>query len=64
MNDTRPISIKEASDLMQMPEQFVRMCIAAGKIPGAFYLEGSGGKRGKYYVTNTQVEKMMKGERG
>lgn len=61
--DTKPISIKEASIMMQMPEQFVRVSIAAGKIPGAFYLEGKGGKRGKYYITNTQIEKMMKGER-
>ena len=59
--ETRPVSIKEASDLMQMPEQFVRVCIQAGKIPGAFYIEGKGGKRGKYYVTNTQITNMMKG---
>ena len=63
MNDTRPISIKEASEMMQVHEQFVRVCIAAGKIPGAFYIEGKGGKRGKYYITNTQIENMMKGER-
>ena len=61
--ETRPISIKEASDMMQCHEQFVRVAIAAGKIPGAFYIEGKGGKRGKYYITDTQVENMMKGKR-
>ena len=59
----RPISIREASRLMQMPEQFVRVAIFAGKIPGAFYIEGKNGKRGKYFVTNTQIENMMKGVR-
>ena len=59
--ETRPISIREASKMMKMPEQFVRVSIFAGKIPGAYYLEGANGKRGKYYVTNTQIENMMKG---
>ena len=49
--------------MMQCHEQFVRVAIAAGKIPGAFYIEGKGGKRGKYYITDTQVENMMKGKR-
>ena len=57
----RPISIKEASQMMQMPQQFVRLSIFAGKIPGAYYLEGKNGKRGKYYITDTQVTNMMKG---
>lgn len=61
--NTRPISIKEASEMMQVHEQFVRVAIIAGKIPGAFYIEGKGGKRGKYYVTNTQITNMMKGGR-
>ena len=60
--ETRPISIREASIMMRKPEQFVRLAIYAGKIPGAFYLEGKNGKRGTYFVTNTQVENMMKGE--
>ena len=63
MNETRPVSINEAAEMMQVHPQFVRVSIAAGKIPGAFYIEGKGGKRGKYYVTNTQIENMMKGER-
>ena len=57
----RPISIKEASRLMQKPEQYVRGAIFAGKIPGAFYLEGKNGKRGTYFVTDAQIENMMKG---
>ena len=64
MNETKPVSIKEASKMMQVHEQFVRLSIRAGEIPGAFYIEGKGGKRGKYYVTNTQIENMMKGGRG
>ena len=59
--ESKPISIKEASRMMQMPEQFVRVSIYAGKIPGAYYLEGKNGKRGKYYVTDSQVKNMMKG---
>lgn len=59
----RPISIREASQMMKMPEQFVRVSIYAGKIPGAYYLEGKNGKRGKYFITDTQVENMMKGVR-
>ena len=59
--ETRPISIKEASQMMHMPEQFVRVSIFAGKIPGAYYLEGKNGKRGQYFVTNTQIANLMKG---
>ena len=58
---TRPISIREASQMMQKPEQFVRLSIFAGKIPGAYYLEGKNGKRGMYFITNTQIENLMKG---
>lgn len=59
--ETRPISIREASRMMQVPEQFVRVSIFAGKIPGAYYIEGKNGKRGRYFVTNTQIENLMKG---
>ena len=59
--ETRPITIKEASVMMRKPEQFVRISIFKGKIPGAYYLEGENGKRGTYYITNTQVRKMMEG---
>lgn len=57
----RPISIKEAAQMMQQSEQFVRVSIFAGKIPGAYKIEGSGGKRGKYFITDEQVKKMMEG---
>ena len=57
----KPISIKEASRMMQKPEQFVRVSIFAGKIPGAYYLEGKNGKRGTYFITDEQVENLMKG---
>ena len=58
----RRITIKEASSMMQVPEQYLRVSINAGKIPGAFYLEGKGGKRGTYYVTDEQIKNLMKGE--
>lgn len=48
--------------MMQVPEQYLRVSINAGKIPGAFYLEGKGGKRGTYYVTDEQIKNLMKGE--
>ena len=47
--------------MMQMPEQFVRVSIFEGKIPGAYYLPGKNGKRGQYFVTNRQIENLMKG---
>lgn len=60
----RPISIKEASRMMQMPEQFVRVSIFAGKIPGAYYIKQEGKSRGQYFITDEQVENLMKGARG
>lgn len=62
--ETRPITIKEAAQMMQTSEQFVRVSIFAGKIAGAYYLEGKNGKRGKYFVTNTQIKNLMEGGRG
>lgn len=59
--EPKRISIKEASRLMQMPEQFVRVSIFAGKIPGAYYLKGQNGKRGQYFVTDVQIKNLMKG---
>ena len=49
--------------MMQVSEQFVRVSIFAGKIPGAFYLEGENGKRGQYYVTDAQITNLMEGEK-
>ena len=60
----RTISIKEASRMMQKPEQWVRVAIFAGKIPGAFYLPGKNNKRGTYFITDEQVTNLMKGVRG
>ena len=57
----KTLSIKEASQMMQKPEQFVRVAIFAGKIPGAFYLEGKNGKRGQYFITDEQIKNLMKG---
>ena len=55
------ISIREAAHRMQVPEQFVRVSIFAGKIPGAYKIEGKNGKRGQYYITDEQVKNLMKG---
>lgn len=57
----KQISIKEAAHMMGVAEQFVRVSIFAGKIPGAYKIEGSGGKRGKYYITDEQIKNLMKG---
>lgn len=56
------ISIKEAAQMMGVAEQFVRVSISAGKIAGAYYLEGKNRKRGQYYITDEQVKNLMKGE--
>lgn len=47
--------------MMGAAEQFVRMSIFAGKIPGAYMVEGKNGKRGQYYITDEQVKNLMKG---
>lgn len=57
----RRISIKEAARMMGVAEQFVRVSIFAGKIPGAYKVEGKNGKRGEYYVTDEQITNLMKG---
>lgn len=49
--------------MMQVPEQFLRTSIFAGKIPGAYKIEGKNGKRGQYYITDEQIENLMKGAR-
>lgn len=60
----KPITIKEAAQMMGVAEQFVRVSIFAGKIPGAYRVEGKHGKRAKYYITDEQVKNLMKGETG
>ena len=58
----RFLTIKEASQMMEKPEQAVRMLIQLDKIPGAFY---TGPKyRRTYFITDEQVENLMKGARG
>lgn len=47
--------------MMQVPEQFLRVSIFAGKIPGAYKVEGKNGKRGQYYITDEQITNLMKG---
>ena len=53
------ISIKEASQMMQKPEQFVRMAVQLGKIPGAFTIGDR--KRKTYFITDEQIKNLMKG---
>ena len=57
----RPISIREASRMMQAPEEFVREAVRRGKIPGAFYMKKDEKSRGVFYITDEQVTNMMKG---
>lgn len=61
--DAKRLTIKEASKMMQVPEQFLRVSIFAGKIPGAYYLPGKNNKRGQYFITDVQVKNLMKGVR-
>lgn len=58
------ISIKEAAQMMGVAEQFVRVSISAGKIAGAYRLDGKNNRRAQYYITDEQVKNLMKGERG
>ena len=57
----RPISIREASRMMQAPEEFVREAIRQNKIQGAFYMKKDEKSRGVFYITDEQVTNMMKG---
>lgn len=57
----KQISIREAAHMMGVAEQFLRVSIFAGKIPGAYKIEGKNGKRGKYYITDEQITNLMKG---
>ena len=54
------ITITEASKMLNVSEQCTRMMIQAGQIPGASY-HGEGRKT--YYITDEQVENLMKGVR-
>lgn len=49
------ITIKQAAQMMQTSEQFVRMSIALERIPGAFKVGHA------YFITEEQVKNMMEG---
>lgn len=57
----RPITIREAAQMMQAPDEFVREAIRQNKIPGAFYMKKDDRTRGVFYITDEQVTNMMKG---
>jgi len=59
-NAMKRISIKEASKRLGVAEQGVRMMVQLEKIPGAFCY-GSKNRR-TYFITDEQVDKIMKGE--
>ena len=47
--------------MMGKSEQYVRVAVQLGKIPGAF-VTGSKARRG-YFITDVQVQNLMKGVR-
>jgi excisionase family DNA binding protein len=54
------LTTKEAARMMECGEQQIRMMIQLEKIPGAFCY---GPKyRRTYFITDTQIEKLKKGE--
>lgn len=56
------ITIKEMATMMNIGEQQARIMVQRGLIPGAFC---SGSKARKtYFITDTQVERVMKGVTG
>jgi len=56
------ITIKEMATMMNIGEQQARIMVQRGLIPGAFC---SGSKeRRSYFITDTQVERVMKGVTG
>ena len=56
------ITIKEAATMMNVGEQQARIMVQRGLIPGAF-CSGSKSRR-SYFITDTQVERVMKGVTG
>lgn len=55
----RTITIKEAAQMMGKSEQYVRVAVQLGKIPGAF-VTGSKVRKG-YFITDAQIQNLMKG---
>jgi len=56
------ITIKETAAMMNIGEQQARIMVQRGLIPGAF-CSGSKARR-TYFITDTQVERVMKGVMG
>jgi len=54
------ITTKQAAQMMGISEQGLRMMIQLGRIPGASC--GGSKARRSYYITDEQVQKIMKGE--
>lgn len=56
------ITIEEAATMMNVGKQQIRIMVQRGLIPGAFC---SGSKtRRSYFITDTQIERVMKGVTG
>ena len=55
------LTIKQASEIMGIAEQGLRMMIQLNRIPGATFIEGRDGRK-TYYITDVQVQNLMKGE--
>lgn len=53
------ITVKQAAEMMDIGEQRVRVMVQRGQIPGAS-CGGTDVKR-SYFITDTQVERVMKG---
>ena len=59
MNDPKPLTIKQAADILQVGSQAVREMIKAGCIPGACAFGSE--KHRHYYITSEQIKNFMKG---
>lgn len=53
------ITVKQAAEMMNVGEQQVRVMVQNGRIPGASY--GGSKTRRSYFITDTQIENLMKG---
>jgi len=59
LSSAKPLSIKQAAELLQVGEQAVREMIKAGCIPGACAFGSK--KHLRYYITDSQIQSFMKG---
>lgn len=53
------ITVKRAAEMMNVGVQQVRVMVQNGRIPGASY--GGSKTRKSYFITDTQIENLMKG---